>query len=653
LRFKNRSCAWCTIDHFVVSTTTAPNIFAEKGSIGKMKAVATQEDETPAWLNEFLEKQQAGLGHIFILWGNVFDWQKDQRGNYLSLMQYLEQIFEQRDLFMLYSMSSGLQFGQPKMERNFRICYVKPPKDAQSSAAACHLAEEMQKSREKIPLDQIIGRLPEDVFPILEKALSDRSDEGGKMSKVLIINFSQNIFPEGAVGVNQSRIDKINSETILRWAKDYRMREAGALIFLIVNQLSDLDRCLREGHTEIVSIRIPKPDDEGRISRWGYLRRIAGAELDADLDQEVLGRITNGLSLKQLDELHALSKVRGETITLAKIRHKKQELLQEEFGGLLKVVRPDHGLEYFGGRPELIEYLHQLQLNILHGIWHRVPVGILAPGPPGTGKTTLWKCYAFEAGMNCVELGNLRQMWVGASETDTDKVLAAIDDMAPVVVLEDEADQSEASRDAPQGDTGVSNRIRQKKFIFCGDPKRRGKVIWVRISNRADLLDSAYLRKGRSDDIIPFVLPSEEDMAEIFRVKFMEYSIPTDIVNFTPFAKAAKKRIYVTGADIDWMVREADIIASNSGKDRVDADLLFRAINDWQLQTNPIEIDYQAVCALERSSLRLRPQGWETMLSEAKERLKAALTLPCALDCNLVKRSGSATPTRQPPPIVH
>ncbi|MBI5077598.1 ATP-binding protein [Candidatus Falkowbacteria bacterium] len=656
LRTKNKSCLWQTVDNFVISTSTGPKIFAEKGVAGKMKPMAAETELAPVWLDEVFEKTQAGLGHIFTLSGNVFDWQKDQRGNYLSLAQYLEQVFEQREIFMYYSISAGLQFAKLEMEKLFRCRYVREVgKDCQLGAAERKLGMAMQEARDKVPLDQLIGKMPEDVFPVLEKAFIDADDSGNsKLSKILVINFAENIFPNNAFTGNQSRVDRINAETILRWAKDYRVRESGALIFLVADQLADLDQCLREGHTEIVPIRISKPDDASRIKRWGYLRAIAGAELDVSLDEDVLGRVTNGLSLKQLDELQALSRVRAEMITLAKIRQRKQELLQEEFGGLLKVVRPDHGMEYFGGRPELVSYLRQLQFNVLRGIWRRVPVGILAPGPPGTGKTTLWKCYAFETGMNCVELGNLRQMWVGASEADTDKVLTAIDDMSPVVVLEDEADQSEAARDAPQGDSGVSNRLRQKKFIFCSDPRRRGRVIWVRISNRADLIDPAYLRKGRSDEVIPFVLPSEEDMAEIFRVKFMEYGIPTDIDDFAPFAKAAKKRIYVTGADIDWMVREADIKAGNVEREYVDADLLSQAVDDWELQTNSIDIDYQIVLALRGSSKRLRPDGWPNMLVEAEERLKKSLTPPCALDCDLLKsKGGTTTLTRQTPPIVH
>jgi SpoVK/Ycf46/Vps4 family AAA+-type ATPase len=123
-------------------------------------------------------------------------------------------------------------------------------------------------------------------------------------------------------------------------------------------------------------------------------------------------------------------------------------------------------------------------------------MGFLAVGPPGTGKSFLFKCFAHDCDFNIVSIVNSRNMYVGESERTLQRIFDALDDLAPVIVLEDEADQSEGSRDAFSGDSGVGNRQRQAKFIFCSDPDRRGKVIWVRITNRNDLIDSALNAKG-------------------------------------------------------------------------------------------------------------------------------------------------------------
>ena len=246
---------------------------------------------------------------------------------------------------------------------------------------------------------------------------------------------------------------------------------------------------------------------------------------------------------------------------------------------------------------------------------------IVIPGPPGTGKTLIWQCFAHEAGINCVSIGNLRNPYVGSSEQRTDAVFSYLDDLQPLVVIEDEADQSEASRDESTGDSGVSNRIRQKKFEFCSDPSRRGRIIWVRLTNRLDLIDSAYRRKGRTDEVMPFVLPEVGEMVDIFKVKFKEYGIVTSITDFSSFAMAAKERIYVTGADIDWMVREADMLATDKNEEIVRSEHLFQSISDWEMQADKIDMNRQIIMALKTGSKRFLPAGWQQILSEAQSRL--------------------------------
>ena len=158
------------------------------------------------------------------------------------------------------------------------------------------------------------------------------------------------------------------------------------------------------------------------------------------------------------------------------------------------------------------------------------------------------------------------------------------------------------------------------KFMFTSDPKRRGRVIWVRISNRADLIDAAYKREGRSDDTIPFLMPKAEEYEGIFKVIFARYSIPTDITDFSRFGREVADKIYCTGASIEWMVLEADRYAGREGKDKVEAIHLEQAIADWEMKLDPGEVDRQIILAIEGSSKRLRPRDWETILLNARIR---------------------------------
>jgi len=575
----------------------------------------------PYWLSDLMLKFKADIAHLCILWGNIYDFQRNMRGEYLTLYQYLTDIFEQRDLIMFYSLSSGLQFASEDMEKLFRSRYLgagaTTGNTAGQSAAQKAALGLQQNQASNAPLSQIVGEKPEQVLKFMERVVFDTSD--GHLSIVLIVDFAHNIAPNQIMTHNAG--DRISVEMLERWAKDGRIKEAGNTIVLITPSLASLAEGLRSPQGEAVAVRIPKPNEDERTNRWRYNHSLNGVVFSDGLTPERLGRITNGLSYKQIDAIYRLAKEKKIPVSLSLVKEKKQEILETEFGDRLKVKMPKWGFDYFGGKEYLKRYGREINDNILSGMWRRLPMGILASGPPGTGKTFFFECLAYECGFNFVEISNPRSMWVGQSEEIAEKIFACLDDLAPVIVIEDEADQSETSRDTPNGDSGVSNRLRQMKFKFTSDPKRRGKVIWVRISNRSDLIDTAYKREGRSDDTIPFLMPNPDEYADIFKVMFARYEIPTDIKDFAQFAADVSAKGYCTGASVEWMVLEADKHAGRDGQDQVSKKHLEQAISDWEMKLNPQEVDRQIILAIEGSSKRLRPDNWEKILADAKGKL--------------------------------
>jgi len=577
---------------------------------------------SPEWFREMALKSRAGIAHLFILWGNIYDLQRNMQGEYLSLYQYLAEIFEQRDLIMFYSLSSGLQFASEEMEKLFRAKFLDAGKSASAQTSGQSptqtAAQGLQKNQAaNAPLSQLIGETPDKALKFLEKVLTDNSE--GHLKAVLIVDFAQNIAPN-QIG-NQNINDRIAVEMLERWAKDCWIKSAGNTIVLVSPSLAGLAEGLRSPCGEAAAIRIPKPGESERTSRWEYNQSSDGVIFSEGLTSELLGRITNGLSLKQIDSIYKTAKEQKIPISLSLIKQKKQEILEMEFGDRIKVKVPKWGFNYFGGKQNLKEYMLEIRDNIVNGVYRRAPMGILASGPPGTGKTFFFECWAYECGFNFVEITNPRSMWVGQSEEIAEKMFSALDDLSPVIVVEDEADQSETPRDTPNGDSGVSNRLRQMKFKFTSEPKRRGKVIWVRISNRSDLIDSAYKREGRSDDTIPFSMPEPCEYESIFKVMFARYEIPTDIADFAPFAREVAAKIYCTGASVEWMVLEADKYAGREGKNKVEANHLNQAIADWEMKLDPQEVDRQTILAIEGSSKRLRPDNWGAILAETKKRL--------------------------------
>ena len=571
------------------------------------------------WFSELMLKFKAKVGHLFILWGNIQDLQRNMRGEYSTLYQYLAEVFDQRELVMFYSISRGLEFASEEMEQLFRSKYLAgatQPAGGNMTSVQAAAAGLRQNQTTTAPLSQLIGETPDRVLKFLEKVLVDCNDGAFRVS--LIIDFAHNVAPRDIGGHNQQ--DRLNVEILQHWAKDSRIKDAGNTVVLLTPSLMALAESLRSSQAEVIAIRIPKPDYEERTARWEYNQSLNGVHFAQGLTPELLGRITNGLSLKQIDSIYQLAKEEKVAVTLDLIKEKKQEILEMEFGDRIKVKVPKWGFNYFGGKDYLKQHMLEIRDNIVNGVERRAPMGILASGPPGTGKTFFFECWAYECGFNFVEIANPRSMWVGQSEEIAEKIFAALDDLAPVIVVEDEADQSETPRDTPNGDSGVSNRLRQMKFKFTSDPSRRGKVIWVRISNRSDLIDAAYKREGRSDDTIPFLMPEPVEYSDLFKVMFSRYEIPTDITDFAPFSEEVAARVYCTGASVEWMVLEADKYAGRESHDKVSTSHLRQAIADWEMKLNPADVDHQIILAIQGSSKRLRPDNWESILAGAQQR---------------------------------
>ena len=67
-------------------------------------------------------------------------------------------------------------------------------------------------------------------------------------------------------------------------------------------------------------------------------------------------------------------------------------------------------------------------------------------GRIGTGKTYLVQCWAGELGIPCVVFKKFRDRWVGATESNLEKIFGVLRALGQVVVFVDEADQAAGRR---------------------------------------------------------------------------------------------------------------------------------------------------------------------------------------------------------------
>src|SRR6185436_16942196 len=133
----------------------------------------------------------------------------------------------------------------------------------------------------------------------------------------------------------------------------------------------------------------------------------------------------------------------------------------------------------------------------------RVPMGFLFVGPMGTGKTFVAEAFAKESNLTAVKFGSFRSKWVGATEANLERILDVLAGMGQVIVVIDEVDRALAGNDG-SGDGGTESRVIARLKEFMSDGQNRGRILFILMTNRPDMLDTDIKRTGRLDRKIPF-----------------------------------------------------------------------------------------------------------------------------------------------------
>ncbi|MBI4120725.1 MAG: ATP-binding protein [Parcubacteria group bacterium] len=610
----------------------------------------------PEWFSDAVASRfRAEISSVFILHGDITclvpnpNGADEPRYPYIPLQEMFARVFSEREMVIFYNIATGMRFLKPEMEKEFRkVAEIAGEEDADPkdvvAAAKAGLAMKRQLPRE-----------PELCLPLIEKALR-------KMERVaVIIEQAHFIAPESTGGALLAN-ERTHIARLRAWAQDSKVKKKTNIVLLLTDLLSKVSGELRQASSRITAVLIPKPTaterkfyierqtlgtpEEQEVERQIAALRKKLSRAKGDLKDSITQEIedlkeslnafpphfeapkdfnvdsfvnaTQGMSLRQILEIFRAAKQSGRQVDISFVKEKKKEILNAEYGDVMEIAEPQWDLDSIGGLAKQKAYFASVLEAIRKGEARLIPQGITVMGPPGTGKTALIEALAKGASYNFVKMKNARSMWVGMSEERTERQIQGLWALAPVIVMNDEADLGEANRDSPKGDSGVSERIMQAWMRFLSDPRIRGRVVMVNCTNRPDRMDAAMKRSGRSDDRIAILMPTPEERSAIFGVMFRRYDIATSITDFSLYATMAKG---LSGADIEAIALKSLRFAGEMDKKKVDDEALREAIDDFIPSASQSEIDLMTLLAIsESSSRRLLPENAREIIEEIKER---------------------------------
>ena len=200
----------------------------------------------------------------------------------------------------------------------------------------------------------------------------------------------------------------------------------------------------------------------------------------------------------------------------------------------------------------------------------KIPKGALLVGPPGTGKTLLAKAVAGEAKAPFFSLSgsDFVEMFVGVGASRVRDLFKQAKDKSPAIIFIDEIDAIGRARGKSNfsgSNDERENTLNQLLTEMDGFGSNTN-VIVLAATNRADVLDKALMRAGRSDRQIYVDLPDIRERKEIFEVHLKPLKKAKDLD--TDFL--SKQTPGFSGADIANVCNEAALIAARNNKKAVE-----------------------------------------------------------------------------------
>jgi len=241
-----------------------------------------------------------------------------------------------------------------------------------------------------------------------------------------------------------------------------------------------------------------------------------GDQLSAVLDAAA------GLTRIEAESAFSLSLVRQGRLAPEALWELKSGMLKKS--GLLTLHRSGESFADLGGLEALKTFCSRvLRPGRRSDVRAR---GVLALGPPGSGKSAFCKSLGTETGWPTLilDVGALLGSLVGQSEANIRQALRLVDAMSPCIVMIDEVEKALSGvASSGQTDSGVSARMFASFLTWLNDHDSDAFVVCT--ANDVSRLPPEFARAERFDATFFLDLPSAREKEVIWRLYLDRYGL--------------------------------------------------------------------------------------------------------------------------------
>ena len=586
------------------ATTAQPPASTALGTSAAAGASGALPAWCPPWAERLGDAYLSGTSCVFLLHGNVRDVvpvsaqamtaEADPSAWGTATDFLAREMFGRWDIVLAYDVGRGLR-------------PLAGPDPARLRTMAQWLTERLGNAASwpREP-DQAVAAID----AILERNLIDPPEQRKRIAVVL--DYAQYLVPAGEGGGRTAAASRL--VRILGWATNPLLRRVNVAIVLLADTIAEVHPRLVQ-NPAITAIDMPMPDAAERERFALATAAAAGAKADQFDGVKRAAALAGGLTLESLRAVITLAAREGTPPDGPEFAARKKDLIERSCHGLIEFIQPRLALDAVAGHADAKQRLEADARAIRRGQLEAAPMGYLICGPVGTGKSFIAECYAGSVGIPCVVLKNFRSKYVGETEGNLEHALGVLRSLGPVVVVIDEADAALGSRQS-DGDSGTSARVFSMIARQMGDTRYRGKIVWMLLTSRPDLLPIDLKRQGRAEVHIPLFYP--HDQAEMDAM-FAAMARKSHVRLAPGLPGPVDLALGLSGADIESIVLaarrkglERDADAGQPAPDAIAAEDLKASLEDFMPSAQGLEKEMQEIAAvLECTEKRFLPERWK------------------------------------------